>query len=247
MNGKTLTFLRDDDVYKYDNNFLSVFSLLKKYKIPVILGIIPKTIDKELVDFLNNEKKDNTYRFNIVQHGWSHRNYNKDIKNKYEFGPLRPYQQQKKDIKEGYARMKALFGENFTPAFVPPYHGYDNNTIEIINELGIPLFSAGEKTGTKTKTFLDLPADISLNDYDPKGTPLPLSAERLIKNVASYMINRIFCGMVFHHQAIKNNYQLRHFKTFVKFLRTREKEGLIKITLFDRLISKKLEQNKIRR
>ncbi|MCF7888403.1 MAG: DUF2334 domain-containing protein [Candidatus Omnitrophica bacterium] len=238
MGKKLHIFLRDDDIYSYDHNFLSTFNLLKSYKIPVILGVIPEKIERKLVNFLNKEKKNNNYQFDIAQHGWSHKNYSKDIKNKYEFGPLRNYQQQKKDITKGYIKMKQLFGKNFTPAFIPPYHGYDDNTLKIINELKIPLFSAGEKIALKKGKFLDLPAQLSLNDYGPKGKPIQLTAKTLIKRFY-FSINRYkILGMVFHHYVIKNKKQIKQFETFVKFLAKSQKEEIIKITIFDQIYLK---------
>lgn len=238
-------YLRDDDVYKYDNRFLSIFHLAKKYDIPLVLGVVPKRIDKKLIHFLNKEKENTSYRFDIAQHGWSHKNYNKDMQNKYEFGPLRTYQQQKKDIIKGHDKMKECFGINFTAAFIPPYHGYDSNTVKIINELRIPIFSAEQKTKLKGKSFLDLPTQISLNDYAKNGVPIQNTAKTLIKRF-SYLINNYeVCGMVFHHYVIKNEKQLKQFETFIKFLKKIEKEGIIKLTSFSRLLSFLAKRQKI--
>ncbi|MCF7873767.1 MAG: DUF2334 domain-containing protein [Candidatus Omnitrophica bacterium] len=241
MSKKLYIFLRDDDIYSYDHNFLSTFNLLKNYEIPVVLGVVPKKIERKLVNFLNKEKKNNSYQFDIAQHGWSHKNYSKDIKNKYEFGPLRNYRQQKKDITRGYIKMKQLFGKNFTPAFIPPYHGYDLNTLKIINELKIPLFSAGKKIILKKRNFLNLPAQLSLNDYGPKGKPLQLTAKTLIKRFY-FSINRYkILGMVFHHYVIKNKRQIKQLETFIKFLKRLEEKEITNNTLFTYILSKKIK------
>ena len=54
-----IVYIRDDDVFRLDKTFLKVFRLFKKYKIPLIYAVIPKSTTKELVAFLNKEKKKN--------------------------------------------------------------------------------------------------------------------------------------------------------------------------------------------
>lgn len=239
MNLPVFTFIRDDDVWEYSNGFLSVFELLEKNEIPVVLGVIPAKVDKKTVDFLNAKKEKGSYQFDIVQHGWNHRNHNTAKKNKYEFGSLRNYRQQKTDILKGRNKMNRLFGKNFTPAFIPPYHGYDDNTLRIINELKIPLFSAGKKVHLQKKNFLDLPARISLNNYDKDGNPIQTEAGELIKKFSAAILKGTLSGMVFHHHAIQNKVQLTHFAVFIKFLKKAERKNAVKIISLKRLLSNK--------
>jgi len=233
---KKYLFIRDDDVYKYDEKFLNVFNLFKKHKIPVIYGVVPKLIEKKLANFLNKEKKRNPHLLDIVQHGWSHKNYSKDTKNKYEFGPSRSYFQQKQDIKRGYLKMRRLFGKNFTPAFIPPYHGYNSTTLEIINELKIPIFSADEISKVKNKCFIDLPARLSLNKYSKTGKPLFIDAISMIKLFIVYLKRyKNLLGLIFHHSSIKSNKNFYEMKKFVSFMKNLKKEN-IKIILFSDLL-----------
>lgn len=236
---KKYVFIRDDDVYKYNKKFLNLFNLFKKHKIPVIYGVIPKLVEKKLVNFLNKEKNLNPQLLDITQHGWSHKNYSKDLKNKYEFGSSRTYFQQKQDIQKGYLKMKRLFGKNFTPAFIPPYHGYNLTTLKIVNELKIPIFSAGEKFKIRNKCFFGLPAEISLNDYDKEGKPLTTEVTVMIKRfLKSLGQNKNMEGLVFHHRAIKNNKDFRKIKIFLLFLKRLEEEKRIKMILFSQYLSK---------
>ena len=43
-------------------------------------------------------------------------------------GLQRTLKSQREDIKQGLKKMRLAFGDHFTPAFVPPYHGYDERT-----------------------------------------------------------------------------------------------------------------------
>jgi peptidoglycan/xylan/chitin deacetylase (PgdA/CDA1 family) len=236
---KKYIFVRDDDVYKYNKKFINVFNFLKRYRIPVIYGVIPKLIEKALVEFLNKEKNENPKLLDIVQHGWAHKNYSKNSKNKYEFGASRTYLQQKHDIQKGYLKMKKLFNKNFTPAFVPPYHGYNLITLKIISELKIPIFSAGEKLKQKNNQFINMPARFSLNGYRENGVPFVLEINTLIKRFLSLLReNELLIGIVFHHTAIRNKKAMSNFKKFFFFLKKLEREELIKFTLFSNILEK---------
>lgn len=235
--GKKLIFIRDDDVYKHSERFVNLFNFFKKYKIPVIYAVVPNLIEKKIIHFLNKEKKNNPKLFDIIQHGWNHKNYSKNLNNKYEFGKSRSYLQQKKDLLNGYRKMTKLFGRNFSPAFAPPYHGYNQITLKIINELKIPIFSAGNKVKIKNKSFLDLPAQISINNYDKNGKPLALNSKSMIKKFLSHLGQDLNVqGIVFHHNAISNKKQFKELKIFFLFLKKLINENKIKLVLFSQFL-----------
>ena len=52
---------------------------------------------------------------------------------------------------KGLKKMRLAFGEYFTPAFVPPYHGYDERTLQVLHEEGFQVFSAGSSPGKEKK------------------------------------------------------------------------------------------------
>jgi len=122
MARKKFLFIRNDDVYAYDDNFVNLFTFFTENSIPVVYGVVPKLIEKKLIHFLNKKKRENPDLFDIVQHGFCHANHSKNPTSKYEFGTSRSYKQQKDDILRGYTLMKKIFKSNFTPAFIPPYH-----------------------------------------------------------------------------------------------------------------------------
>ena len=232
-------YLRDDDVYKCDKNFKRIFATLKEYKIPVIYGVIPKLATKNFAHFLNKEKTKNPSLIDISQHGWKHTNYGGKTRNKYEFGPLRGIAQQGKDILKGYLKMKKLFGKNFTPAFIPPYHGYNKNTLKIIDELKIPIFSANKKTTIKKKKFLDLPIDIALNDYNKKSRPVMLKSETMVRRLFTSLSNKgNIKGILLHHNLVVTDYDLKEIKKFLSLLKKLENERRIKPVLFSYLLKK---------
>lgn len=233
---KKYVFLRDDDVYKYDKKFLSIFKFLKSHHIPIIYAVIPGRIEKRLADFLNKEKNKSPLLFDIAQHGWRHINYSHSLGNKYEFGKNRTYKKQKEDIIKGYQKMLTTFGNNFTQAFVPPFHGYDKSTLKIIKDLGINIFSAGAKLRNLPHQLLEFPASLALNDYTKTGTPKSANIQIMLKRFLCYLdTNTKIKGIVFHHSAIKNKKELKEIKFFFLFLKKLEDAGKIKLILFSQV------------
>jgi len=233
MDKKTL-LLRDDDVWRIDAAFTAVFEFCLEQKIPVVYGVIPAKAKVNLARLLNKTKSRNPHLIDIVQHGWQHKNHNPGGGEKYEFGPRRSYNLQKKDIEKGLAKMRRLFGRNFTPAFIPPYHGYDMNTLKIIRECGFKIFSAGKEATTQKSGILDLPARFSLNSYDKAAQSLIChSALTLINKLTRYLdTQERSLGMVFHHYTLENRSQINEMLRFLLFLKDLSRQGYIALKLF---------------
>jgi uncharacterized radical SAM superfamily Fe-S cluster-containing enzyme len=213
MSAKKYIFFRDDDVCRLDDKFLDFFHLFLQLKIPVTYGIIPSKMKPDLVVFLRRMKDRYPSLLALAQHGWQHANHNKNAatEEKYEFGPSRSYQDQKKDILSGWLKMRREFQDRFTPAFIPPFHGFDFTTLEIINELSewknFAMFSAGRKTFPKKKFFLDIPAEISHHPQTRK--------EQIIRALTERFRTQALCGILFHHE----NYGVRDLKNLEIFLK----------------------------
>lgn len=234
---RTYVYIRDDDVYSLEPNFLSFFDLFKDCRIPVIYGIIPGLLEKKLIQFMNVEKSKDPKLFDLIQHGWKHKDHSRNARYKFEFGQTRSNSQQIKDIKRGYLKMEKVFGKNFTPAFAPPFHGYDQNTLDAINRLKIPIFSAGRFDRFPDKNFVELPTRFSLNSYDRAGIPkvkkTSLAMRQFIKDLKN---SSGLLGIVVHHSSIKNNADLEEMKKFAFFLRKLEKKKVIKLVLFSDIL-----------
>jgi peptidoglycan/xylan/chitin deacetylase (PgdA/CDA1 family) len=201
--------------------------------------MIPKLVERKLIEFLNKEKTKNPKLFDIVQHGWSHKNYSKNLTNKYEFGSSRNYSQQKQDIAKGYKKMQRLFGKNFTPAFIPPYHGYNTTTLKIINDLKIVIFSANKINILRKKQFIDLPVGLSLNQYPKQGVSFPFEAMPKIKSFLEFLSNpNKLLGILFHHNALESNKDLFQMKLFLSLIKNLSKEDNFKFILFSGILNK---------
>lgn len=191
-------FIRNDDVWTLDHEFRFYFNLAVERRIPVVHAVIPAKMDPALIDFLCKAKEKYPHLLDIVQHGWLHMNYSGDNLKKYEFGHLRSLEKQRQDINQGFKKMRQAFGDLFTPAFVPPYHGYDENTLKVIEEAGFSIFSAGINQLKTKKKFIELPAQISFSHYEQGRTSIYNAVEMvqaLERNIARWALS----GVLTHH------------------------------------------------
>ena len=224
--------LRDDDAYDADAGFTEVFELCLRERVPVTYCAIPSKLTKSLVGlFLDHGKLRDL--FDITQHGWSHANHNKTSRRpRYEFGPSRSYAAQKGDMARGLKRMRAALGSLFTPAFVPPFHYYDANTLLAAQSLGYRIFSAGPQKFSIAKAgFLYLHAQLSVNEYDDAYRSLPLSLPRLIRETARLINEGRIVGVYFHHSTLDPR-NLGVFKEYLRFLKRLAVAGWIRSLTF---------------
>jgi hypothetical protein len=94
--------------------------------------------------------------------------------------------------------MRMAFGEHFTPAFVPPYHGYDNRTLRVLQEEGYQVFSAGSRWSQIKRHFIEIPTQISFSRYEQGKTSVH-NAREVVGLLASGIHHRPLSGVVTHH------------------------------------------------
>ncbi len=191
-------FIRDDDVWTLDKKFRFFFDLAIDHNLPVVYAVIPTKMDRGLIRFLRRAKEKKPHLLDIVQHGWRHWNHSANDKTKYEFGVSRCARSQQEDILQGLQKMRLAFGEHFTPAFVPPYHGYDERTLRILQGKNFRIFSAGSRKGGGEFQLVELPAPISFSRYD-KDRSSTHTATTVIKMLARDIYRRPVSGIVTHH------------------------------------------------
>lgn len=237
---KKYLFIRVDDISCLDEVFLKFFHLFKSLNIPIIYGVIPGKLKKDIISFLNKEKKQAPHLLDITQHGWKHKNYSTSPSLKYEFGDTRNFIQQKKDIYCGLRKMQRVFKNNFTPAFIPPFHGFNESTLRIIDLLEIPIFSNGRSPIKISHTFLNLSTIISLNTYSNKGTPLPKQKKLLIRElfIAINSTDKLI-GILLHLNCYKKKTNFDDISSFFQTITTVRKQGKIDIVLFSKLLKKR--------
>ena len=219
-------FIRNDDVWTLDRKFRFFFDLAVDCGIPVVHAVIPGKMDSGLVRFLCRAREKTPKLLDIVQYGWIHADHSVDAGTKYEFGALRPEASQREDIRQGQKKMRQAFGEHFTPAFVPPYHGYDERTLKVLDEEGFKIFSAGSRRRPKKdKRFIEIPAQVSFSRSEEGQTSIQ-NAGDVLAILARGIHLRPLSGVVTHHADFTTAVNRRELKRFFDCIAALEsKEG----------------------
>ena len=222
-----LVFIRDDDVWRLTPAFLAFFNHCFDNDIPVVYAVIPAKMQRSLVRFLRSKKKKKPSLVDVVQHGWRHANHQLKSKaskdGKYEFGPLRSYSVQCRDICCGRSKMFEAFGRDFTDAFVPPFHGYDKATLRAVEECGFKMFSARKEEIFPQGRVVSFPVGLSL----PFGHDLRGSMNAFWRHLKG---PGAVVGMLGHHEKMKGaQKEVLHFLLALKKL---QKEKVCRLTTF---------------
>jgi len=234
---KSFIFFRDDDVFKLDRSFSKISSLFLKHRVPVIYGVIPGKMQPELIKYLGSLKKMYPMLLDISQHGWMHINHSDNKKIKYEFGSGRSNAEQKNDILSGWIAMRKAFGEDFTPLFIPPFHGYDESTKRLFNLLAnrkiISAVSAEKKLFLSSdKYFIDLPASIN---FKRKLTGKSNSIQDILAKIAEASRHTSVIGILMHHET----YSKRDYERLKKLILILKKNSNFRFILPSKLLPPK--------
>ncbi|MDD5020054.1 MAG: hypothetical protein PHH75_05475 [Candidatus Omnitrophica bacterium] len=232
-----LVFIRDDDVWRLTPAFLDFFNYCFDNDIPVVYAVIPARMQSSLVRFLRSQKRQKPMMVDIVQHGWRHVNYQHKDKapqdDKYEFGPSRFYALQHRDICRGRSKMREAFENDFTDAFVPPFHGYDRATMQVVNACGFKIFSAHKREIFPRRDVVSLPVNLSLNAGDDLRKLMNVFWKQMKSPVR-------IVGVLGHHEKLKSLRARKEVFNFFSALKKLQKEGACRLTTFSGIAAKRL-------
>jgi hypothetical protein len=217
-------FIRNDDVWRLDRRFRFFFDLAVGCGIPVVHAVIPGRMEPGLVRFLCRAREKAPGLMDIVQHGWVHEDHSCGSKAKYEFGPRRSLKSQREDIRTGLKKMRLAFGDHFTPAFVPPYHGYDGRTLRALEGEGFRIFSAGTSRKETRVRILEVQAQVSFSRYS-QGVAAINPAREVMALLARGIHRRPLTGVLTHHAdfaTVASRRQLEKFFDCIAALKSRE-------------------------
>jgi len=149
----TYYILRFDDINPKMNweNFYKVKSVVNKYNIKSILGVVPKCDDSEISKFPENKKYISQLQMMkssgdlIAQHGYRHIT---DSKNRGLYGNERRSEFAGLDYKTQYERIEKgkrilVNNELWQPIFMAPVHTFDNTTMKVLRKLNFKLITDG--------------------------------------------------------------------------------------------------------
>lgn len=232
-------FLRCDDVTRPDRAFLRVFGLLRAAELPLSCAVIPAKAVPALASFFRAETAAGA-RLEALQHGFSHAEHARNKYLRHEFGPARTYRTQRTDLAAGKKLMGELFGKLSKPVFVPPFHGYNTDTLKALAALGFRGLSASRRLERLPRGLAFLGTRVTVNEYGLELEPRPLSLNLLrSRTLAAIREGRKPAGIYFHHADLKGK-DLEVFSDYVSFLKALEERGLARFVLCSELLKKRV-------
>lgn len=123
---------RDDDVQKPSVQLERLLAISGRHQAAVSLAAIPDGVQSSLADELTGRDY-----VNILQHGFSHRNFAPATERKMELGWHRSGEQIMGQISTGLTALAALFGAQLLPVLVPPWNRIDLRVVDRLKLTGL--------------------------------------------------------------------------------------------------------------
>ena len=132
--GKATFWWRDDDATIRTS---ALARLLALSELPLSIAVVPAHMRVSLADQIAEP------RIDVLQHGFSHTNYQTDEQKKAELGDGRPLAAIQEELRRGWQRLSVLYGKRALPVLVPPWNRIDDKLAATLPSLGYGGLSAG--------------------------------------------------------------------------------------------------------
>ena len=150
--GKAAPFWwRDDDAQSTSTQLDDLLGISADCGAPLSLAVVPDGLENSLPERLAGLRQ-----VQVLQHGFSHRNFAPADVRKMELGWHRSHDEIVGQLRTGFERLEALFGKQFVPVMVPPWNRIDEQVIEQLKEIGFtglstlgPRMEHQQETGLK--------------------------------------------------------------------------------------------------
>ena len=224
-------FLRDDDVDEAEAALKTLLTLCWRYEIPINLAVIPGRLTDAAISLLDKWMQRNPKLIELSQHGSRHLNHERKGK-KSEFGASRSFDEQLADIAAGQSKMNEAFGQNWFPAFVPPWNRCTTATATALDQLGFRVLSrdAGQPLFQNCR-FTELP--VSVDIFRWKGGAAFRSPEELAAELTKQINSQARIGMMLHHKVMDD----AAFAWLDEFLRLLNRFSIVRRHTFQSLVT----------
>jgi hypothetical protein len=132
--GKATFWWRDDDA---TIRTPALARLLALSDLPLAIAVVPGHMRVSLAEQIAEP------RIDVLQHGFSHTNYQPDEQKKAELGSGRPLATIQEELRRGWQRLSVLYGKRALPVLVPPWNRIDPKLAATLPSLGYVGLSAG--------------------------------------------------------------------------------------------------------
>jgi uncharacterized protein DUF2334 len=127
-------FVRDDDAGWRDDRLRALLDLFEACALPVDVAAIPRALGTRIARELVARD------IPVHQHGFAHTNHEPEGR-KFEFGPARSREAQRRDIESGRRLLAERLDGAVEPIFTPPWNRCTAETAECLAELGFSVLS----------------------------------------------------------------------------------------------------------
>lgn len=191
-------FLRDDDAGWDDARLLALLDCVDQARVPIDLAVIPRACGALLARELHARMDAAPGSVGVHQHGLAHANH-ESVERKCEFGSARGIDQQRRDLCDGRARLRDLFGSRLEAIFTPPWNRCSPGTADLLAELGYAALSR-DRGAPAQRALPELPVDVdwckerrlAAQRGEDAGTRIGFALARQILAVQSV-------GLMLHH------------------------------------------------
>ncbi len=190
-------FFRDDDVDIDEENLHRLLTIFADRKIPLIAGVIPKLLTGDCIKLLSEFSEFTE----LVQHGWQHKNH-EIIERKCEFGISRNYDEQLSDLAAGLKIMNDAFGENWFPAFIPPWNRCTETTHRALDEIGFRVLSKLRGSQPPVTGFQFREISVTLDIFRWQNDATLKSSEEMYEELSKQIVEGAPIGIMLHHKVM---------------------------------------------
>ncbi len=196
-------FFRDDDVDEDEASLRRLLGIFTSRKIPIILGVIPAKLTASATALLLEKERDFPGLIELTQHGWQHVNHEVSER-KCEFGSSRNFAEQLADIQRGQMRMSEVFGEQWFPAFIPPWNRCTTQTCQVLNQLGFRVLSKLHGKLSSSPDFQGREISVTLDIFTWKNGAILKPAEEIFTELANQIGLGEPLGIMLHHKVMND-------------------------------------------
>jgi len=167
-----IAIVKSDDITAENPKWDRSFKIANDMGIKVSAGIITESLEKQGPEYIKWLKKwDTSGRVEFWNHGWDHKRWNEEGKEKSEFGNS-GYDHQIEHLQKAQAAYKSALGKDYT-TFGSPFNAMDADTAKALNkvpELKFIFCIPGAAATTALTGKLLLPMNLR-GEHDGTGKP----------------------------------------------------------------------------
>jgi hypothetical protein len=194
-------FFRDDDAGWRDDRLGVLLDLFAEHALPLDVAVIPRALGTGLARDLRRrvEARDG---LGLHQHGFAHVNHEPEGR-KYEFGPSRSREAQRRDIEEGRRLLEERLGGLLQPIFTPPWNRCTADTGACLASLGFEVLSREARAEpVRVAGLSELPVRV---DWFAHRRGVRLSWVELGERLAGEIAAGGVVGVMFHHAVMDSD------------------------------------------